>query len=132
MRTRQRAFTLIELVVAIVIITMAAGTIVGLIASMSRSSAETITQSQSASIASAYLNEILSQPFASVITYNGRSDNGARDGFGNIVAPDYRVDVFVANASLHGIATTQSRRVLVRVTDPMGEQVWLSGFKTNH
>ena len=146
----QRGSTLIELVVAIVIITMAAGTIVGLIAMMSRSSAETMTQSQSANIANAYLSEILSQPFGPVIgganraayndvtDYNGLADAAPLDRFGNPIpnSAGYRVDVFVANAALgtggNSIPAGNSRRIQVRVTDPMGDVVWLTGFKTQH
>jgi type II secretory pathway pseudopilin PulG len=141
----QRGSTLIELVVAIVIITMAGGTIIGLIAMMSRSSAETLTQSQSANIANAYLGEILSKPFGLVAgtsndvrDYNGLAHLGAQDRFGNAVlgTAEYRIDVFVQNAALgtggNSIAAANSLRVQVRVTDPMGDALWLTAFKTQH
>ena len=141
----QRGSTLIELVVAIVIITMAGGTIVGLISLMSRSSAETMTQSQSANIANAYLNEVLSKPFGAVAgssndvrDYNGLAHLGAQDRFGNVIlgTADYRIDVFVQNAALgtgaNSISPANSLRVQVRVTDPMGDALWLTGFKTQH
>jgi type II secretory pathway pseudopilin PulG len=130
--------TLIELVVAIVIITMAAGTIIGLIATMSRTSAEAMTHSQSASIANAYMNEVLSQPYSNVMSYDGRSDLGAVDRLGTLIpnTAEYRVNISVQAARLgagpNHVAAGQSRRIQIQVIDPMGDQLWLTGFKTNY
>jgi MSHA pilin protein MshD len=138
MRSAERGATLIELVVAIVIITMAAGTIIGLIATMSRASAEAMTHSQSANVANAYMSEILSQPYSVVPSYDGRSDYGAQDRLGNPIpnTAGYRVDVFVTAARLgtppNSIPAARSRRIQIRVTDPMGDELWLTGFKTDH
>src|SRR5690606_19079683 len=70
----QRGMTLIELVVAIVVISMAAGTIIGLLAFMSRSSAEGMARVQSAAIANAYLQDILRRDFDTVDGFDGRVD----------------------------------------------------------
>jgi len=121
MRRAQRGTTLIELVVAIVIITMIASTIIGLLAKMSKGSAETMSHSQAVNIASSYINRALGDSYANVMNYNGQT---SYEG-------DYRVDTFVANVTLGG-PPVQSRRVQVRVTDPWGTEVWLTGFKANH
>lgn len=144
----EQGATLIELVVAIVIIGMSGATIVGLLASISRYSAETMIQSQSASIANAYLSEILSRSFADpdgapetgrgnfddVNDYDGLVDAGAADRYGNAVAGlgDYTVAVVVTQPGLGAIPTAQTRMVRVTVTHPLSTPVMLSGFKTQH
>jgi prepilin-type N-terminal cleavage/methylation domain-containing protein len=50
-RNQTRGFTLVELVVAIVVISMAGTTLVGLLTYMSKRSAEEMTRSQSAALA---------------------------------------------------------------------------------
>lgn len=143
----QRGATLIELVIAIVVITAAAGTIVGLLATMSRNSASVMTQAQSASIANAYLNEIIALPVAnpdgpnpragtnSVDDYPGcLTDDLVRDRKGNLVAnlSSYRVNVFVSQQVFNGLAASDVRQVEVVVTDPLGELTRLRGYRTDH
>lgn len=159
MSTRQqRGATLIELVVAIVIITSAAGTIVGLLAFMSKTSADALVQSQSTSIASAYLDEIMALPIADP---NGTADAGriqadniddylnlggnivlpdtlVRDRAGNLVAGlgNYRVAVLIQQqgwpAPGANIPAANLRLIQVTVTDPMGNDTVLRGVKTLH
>lgn len=145
----QRGATLIELVVAIVIITAAAGTIVGLLAFMSRSSADAMVQAQTASIANAYLNEILARSFADPdgIPDAGRAnaddvddypgclpDTLVRDRYGNAVANlgDYRVAVVITQPGLGAVPAAQTRLVQVTVTSPLGDFTRLGVFKTQH
>ena len=155
----QRGATLIELVVAIVIISAAASTIVGLLAFMSRTSADALLQSQSTSIANAYLNEILSRPITdpNAPTDAGRDNADDIDDYlnlaGNIVLPDalvrdrsgtlvaglqnYRVQAVITqppvwNAPGINILPAQMRLVTITVTDPMGEITVLRGLKTQH
>ncbi len=151
MYRRQAGATLIELIVAIVIITAAAGTIVALLAAMSRNSAETMVQSQSASIASAYLNEILSKPFAnpaatadraladSIFDYPGcLPDSVVRDHLKNPIAnfQNFQVSVVVAvpplALQLPGIPAADQAMVEIWVTSPFNERTVLRGYKTNH
>ena len=145
MRHAQRGMTLIEVVVATVIIAAAGGTIIGLLSTMSRRSAETMTQAQSASIANAYLQEILSRSFACTGTpvlrrdftcvdhYNG-IDEAPTDRFGNPVPnlSSYRVRVAVSQTAIGPIPAADVRRVVVTVVDPFGDSTVLSGIKTDH
>lgn len=147
----QHGATLIELVIAITIITAAAGTIVGMLTAMSRSSADSMMQSQSASIANAYLKEILARSFANpAITANRINadsvfdypaclpDLRVRDRFGNAPAnlQSYQVAVNVgpppAALRLPGIPLPQQILVTVTVTSPLNERTVLRGYKTNH
>ena len=133
-RRAQSGVTLVELVVAIVIIAMAAATIVGLLAFMSRNSAETMVQAQSASIANAYLNEVLDNPFDDVDDYDGRIDDGVVDAFGNAVPnlADYTVAIEVTTPGLGAIPNGDTHLVTITVTDPLGDVVKLGGFKARH
>ncbi len=130
----QRGMTLIELVVAIVVISLAAGTIVGLLAFMSRSSAEGMARVQSAAIANAYLQDILRRDFDDVDGFDGRVDSQALDAFDNPVAgfENYRVAIDVSSSGIANLSSTDARIVTVTVTDPLGELVRISGFKARY
>ena len=152
-----RGATLIELIVAIVIIAGAASTIVGLLAAMSRNSANAMTQVQSASIANAYLTEILARSFADPggPAEAGRADADDVGDYRNaIVLPDtivrdrqgvpiaefanYRVAVIIAHpanwnvAGWPAIASVNLWQVTVRVTSPTGDVTQLVGLKSKH
>src|SRR5580692_8434216 len=145
---RQSGVTLIEVVVAIVIVAMAATAILGAMASITMRGAETMVRQQAVAVAEAYLEEILLQPVAfpggAVPTtratfndedeYNGLNDVGARDQFGNAIAylSGYTVSVAVTQTtSLTGIAAAQARQINVTVADPNGVTVRLTGYRAN-
>jgi MSHA pilin protein MshD len=145
---RQSGVTLIEVVVAIVIVAMAATAILGAMGSITMRGAETIVRQQAVAVAEAYLEEILLQPVAfpgGVVPtnrasfndedqYNGLNDVGARDQFGNAITylSGYTVSVAVSQtAALTGIAAAQARQINVTVTDPNGVAVQLTGYRAN-
>lgn len=145
---RQSGVTLIEVVVAIVIVAMAATAILGAMASITMRGAETTVRQQAVAVAEAYLEEILLQPVAfpggAIPTirasfndedqYNGLNDVGARDQFGNAITylSGYTVTVAVTQtAALTGIAAAQARQINVTVTDPNGVTVQLTGYRAN-
>ena len=150
----QGGFTLIELVVAMVIITMAATTIVGMMSAVATRSADTMQQIQAGNIADAYMCEILSRPFADpnvdgeiaraafddVDDYNNLPVAGPSDRFGNAIAGlnDYQVSVLAAPTALNvnpvglSLPAAQALLVTVTVTSPSGFITILSGYKTQH
>jgi MSHA pilin protein MshD len=145
---RQSGVTLIEVVVAIVIVAMAATAILGAMASITMRGAQTMVRQQAVAVAEAYLEEILLQPVAfpggTVPTtratfndedqYNGLNDAGAHDQFGNAIAflSGYNVNVAVTQSTaLTGIAASQARQINVTVTDPNGVAVRLTGYRAN-
>ena len=148
MRSPQRAFTLIELIVAITVVGIAATTILGTIAAVARRSADPMLQQQAIAIAQAYLDEIgqrwVVDPNGTpsntgrgswnlVDQYNGLIDAGARDQFGNAIAAlsAYTVSVSVVQtAALPGIAAAAARRIDVTVTNGPAVNVTLSGYRT--
>lgn len=140
---------MIELVVAITIIGIAATAVLGAISQITMRGAEAMARQQAVAIAEAYLEEILLQPVAAptsggppanrasyndVDEYNGLMDVGARDQYGNAI-PNlalYTVSVAVVQSTaLTGITGTNARRIDVTVTDPTGTVVALSGYRAN-
>lgn len=120
----QLGATLIEMLVSIVIISIAVVGVMMVVSNTTRSSADPMIRSQAISIADAYLQEILSQAisdpagsdvsgpeagesratFDDVTDYNGLADNaGAVDQNGNPIAglEGYNVGVVVSAATLN-------------------------------
>jgi MSHA pilin protein MshD len=146
---RPRGFTLIELIVAITIVSIAATTILGTIAAVSSRSADAMLQQQAGAIAQAYLDEILQRwmidpngtppnsgrgSWDLVDQYNGLVDVGAQDQFGNALGLSaYTVSVSVVqSAALPGIVATAARRIDVTVTRAPNISVIVSGYRTNY
>lgn len=131
-RRRQRGVTLVELVISIVLISIAVTGVLLVMNQTTRHSADPMVRHQATAVAEAYLGEILLKPFAdpslapdpdagqvcptaeasrgqydNVCDYNGLDDNGARDQLGNPIGPlsNYRVRVNVrCDQALHTIA----------------------------
>ena len=151
---RQRGMTLVELIISIVIIGIAASALFSAMASITARSADPMLRQQALAIAEAYLEEILTQPyldpstgnecpsapgnralFDNVCDYNGLNDNGARDSSGNALAglSNYRVQVAVANgAAWNGVPAGAVLSVDVSVTDPQGQALLLRGYRTRY
>lgn len=150
MRGVQRGVTLIELVVAITIVAISATTILGAMSAVASRSADAMVQQQAASIAQAYLDEILQRwvvdpngtppntgrgSWDLVDQYNGLVDVGARDQFGNAIAAlsAYSVSVSVSPTSALGaIGSADARRIDITVTRAPNLIVKLTGYRTNY
>jgi MSHA pilin protein MshD len=147
--TTQRGVTLVELVISIVIVAVAASAILGLLARNASSSADAMVLAQAASVAESYLEESSLKPYADpdgvdgegarsayddVDDYNGLVDAGARDQFGVAIPAlaGYTVAVTVTQSTaLTGVPSADAERVDVRVTfasPPV--DFMLSGYKT--
>ena len=149
-RHRQRGVTLVELVVAITIVAIAATTILGTMAAVASRSADAMIQQQAIAVGQAYLDEVLQRwvvdpngappntgrgSWDLVDQYNGLTDVGARDQFNNAIAAlsAYTVSVSVVSSSaLTGVASTAARRVDVTVTRAPNVTVTLSGYRTSY
>ncbi len=147
--------TLIEMVMSIVILSVALTSILLVTSLTSRSNADPLIVVQSAAVAEAYLEEILvrnyydpSNPgvicpaaeatraeWDNVCDYNGLTDNGAEDQGGNAVAglENYTIQVTVdTTANLNGLSgDTNVIRVDVRVTHSDLVDLTVSGYRTN-
>jgi MSHA pilin protein MshD len=140
-----RGTTLIELIIAITVISMAVMAVLSLLAAISIRSADAMTSTQAAAIASAYLDEALSKAYQDPdgVAEVGRTnfddvrdynfvDNGARDAAGNLVPGlnQYTVQISAVVAALGAIP--DAIQVDVRVTAPNGAVSLLTGFRTNY
>jgi len=151
MRNRHRGVTLVELVVAITIVAIAATTILGALAAVATRSADAMMQQQAIAIAESYLSEILQRwvidpspttppntgraSWDLVDQYNGLVDVGAHDQFGNPIASlnNYTVSVSTSQSSaLAGVPAAAARRVDITVSYPPSASVTLSGYRTSY
>jgi MSHA pilin protein MshD len=144
---KQFGVTLIELVVSIVIVAIAASAVLGLLSFASKGSADAMVRNQAVAIAQAYLEEIRFKEFDAdgveasrdlyndVSDYNGLSNTGARDQFNNSIADlgGYNVTVSVADSALGSIAAGDAKRIDVTVQHiGAGITVAISGYRTDY
>ncbi len=150
---RQSAFTLIEIIVTIVVISIASVALMSF-ANVVRSSADPVIQQQATTIAEAYLEEILLRAFndpqggetgndegeAGRVDYDDVKDyrslaaGPAADQFGNPVAAlsAYTVTVNITNTALGGVAAADALRIDVSVSHSAINNIRLSGFRTRY
>ena len=147
-RTCQRGVTLVELLVSIVIVSIAAGGILGVLSMTTAASADPMIRHQAAAIAEAYLEEVMLKPiidpdgadgeaaradFDDLDDFDGLLDSGARDQFGAPIAAlgSYTVGVSVSpSGGLAGIPAADALRVDVVVSHGSDINFTLSGYRT--
>ncbi len=147
--SRQAGTTLIELVIAIVIISIAASAVLMALSTSVAQSADPMTRHQAVAVAEAYLEEIALRSFADpdgvdgeasrdlyddVDDYDGLVDAGARDQFDNALAGlgDYTVTVAVAASSaLPSIASTDLFLISVTITHAANIDFTISAYRAN-
>ena len=143
----QTGFALVEAVIAITIVAIAAVTIMAQISQANVQSGRSLVQTEALFFANAYLNEIAARPFDDpdgvdgegarlfyddVDDYNGLINVGARDGNGNLIPGGnrYTVRVSVANSNaLPGVPAADALLVTVTVTDPVGASMLVSAVR---
>jgi len=148
---RQSAFTLVEIIVTIIVIGIAATALLSVFSSMIRGSADPGIQQQATTIAEAYLEEIMLRAYDDpqvaesggaevgetrptyddVQDYNSLSTTQVRDQNNNPIAAlsDYQVTVNVNGALLNSVNAMQ---IDVSVTHPATGVITLSAFRTDY
>ncbi|HZW59949.1 MAG TPA: type II secretion system protein [Woeseiaceae bacterium] len=144
----QRGVTLVELLVSIVIVAIAASTILGVLAMNTSASADPMLRHQASAIAEAYLEEVMLRAFVDpdgmdgessraayddLDDYDGLFDTGARDQFGNAIPglDGYSVSITVVPTSaLPPVPAGDARRVDVSVSRGAAINILLSGYRT--
>ncbi|MET0533304.1 MAG: prepilin-type N-terminal cleavage/methylation domain-containing protein [Steroidobacter sp.] len=136
MRARQSGVTLIELVIAMVVIGFCVVAALSWMSSASVSSARNMTRSQAITIADSYLRDVLVKTYNEVRAYPADTyHNGARDTYGVPIAGLERYNVRINRVQVNiGNApnATVAQRVIVIVTDPTGGATRITGFRTNY
>jgi MSHA pilin protein MshD len=154
---RQHGATLVELVISIVVITIAVTGVLLVMQRTSQSSADPMVRHQAVAVAEAYLDEILSKAFEDpsggetgtaeeasradfddVQDYNGLPDNVVRDQNGNSISGlgAYSVTVTASGTALGPGASpapaADSMRVTVTVAHVSGFNIQVSGYRTKY
>lgn len=147
---QQAGVTLVELLVSIVIVSIAASGVLGVLSMTTAASADPMIRHQASAIAEAYLEEILLKPvddpdgvdgealradYDDLDDYDGLADMGARDQFGAPIAglADYNVAVAVSpSAALPAIPVSNALRVDIVVTHGVDISFVLSGYRTRY
>ncbi len=154
---QQRGVSLLELIVAIVVIAVGVVGVLQGVRSALRTSADPMLQSQALAIAEAYMEEIMLQAYVDpdgseanearnatscpstggssstyddVMDYNGLNDTGARDQWGCAIADlaSYNVAVSVQNSSLN---TVPALKIDVTVTHAGDVDYTLTAYRIN-
>jgi MSHA pilin protein MshD len=146
-----RGVTLIELIVAMVVISIALTGVLLVINYTTLHSADPVLRHQAIAIAEAYMEEICLKNFSDpggppetgradyddVRDYNGLNNNGAVDQNGAPIGGlgGYTVRVTVIDSQVYGPAvgrTVTGLGIDVTVVDPAGESLTLTGFRANY
>ncbi|WP_313433300.1 prepilin-type N-terminal cleavage/methylation domain-containing protein [Stutzerimonas nitrititolerans] len=149
---KQHGMTLVELVITIVIIGIAAAALFSAMATITARSADPMLRQQSLYIAEAYMEEILAKAFFDPVTRDQcPSPPGARKDFDNVCDFDgwsdvggaldinnqpisglsgYDVNVTVKPAELNEVGSDRALLITVEVRDPAGQSLALSGWRT--
>ncbi len=142
----QHGATLIELIITIVIISVALSGLMMVVNKTVQHSADPVIQQQAIAIANSYLEEIMLLPvtvhpdtsvandrstYDNIADYNGLNDNGAKDQNGQAITglENYTVSVTVANQAISGIPM---KKIKVMVHYPGFETITLTGFRADY
>lgn len=149
----QDGLTLIELILFIVIVGVALAGVIGAFVFTTKTSADPMVRKQAIAVGESLLEEIMLKSFSNppggftgpptqgnrpffddVGDYNGFSTTGIYTVDGTPVPglANYSVSVTVAAVPWGGIPASDVRLVTVTVTDPSGQTVTLSGYRTNY
>lgn len=157
-RMRQRGVTLVELILAMLIVSIAVASILGVLGLTAGRSADPLLTRQSLAVAESLLQEILAQPFTAsdldgganaigpeagetrgsattpfdhVDDYHGTTMTGIVNADGTPIPglSGYSASVTVQPQALGNIAASEGLLVTVTVTAPGGATFSLSGFR---
>lgn len=152
---KQQGVTLIELVIALVVLSIAGAALLSTYAYLAQHNADPMLTYQASAIAETYLEEVVAKSFDDPVTnttcpapnaggrasydnvcdYRGLPDTVVRDQNGNAIAglSNYSVAVTITNnVAWQGIVAADVLRVDVTVTDPRGHVVVLAGYRTRY
>lgn len=129
---KQRGMTLVELVITIVIIGIAAAALFSAMASIAGRSADPMLRQQSLYIAEAYLETLQALPYMDLDDKHelAQGEGGPPKGLDGEVIPElkaYRVRTRIIEEELNEVT---AKRIIVIVEDPSEEKLELTGWRT--
>jgi len=125
---QQSGMTLVELVITIVIIGIAAAALFSAMASITARSADPLLEAQSLHLAESLMEEMQSVPFNAIADIAPREPQ-YRDGSGIEALENYSVGAVVSDYSIGG---QPGKRIDVDVTDPTGRMLRLTGYRAEY
>ena len=148
---KNTGLTLVELIVAMVVISIAFTGVLLIMNYATSHSADPVLQRQALAIAESYLEEIMLKDvtdpdgvgegsralYDDVSDYDGLDDNGAKDQLGNAISglSSYQVKV-VVNEAASSLGPTGSKvdawQIIVTVKDPAQESISLTGYRCDY
>lgn len=150
----QRGISLIELIMFIVILSVAVSGVLLVMNNVNRNSADAVMHKQALASAESLLEEVELQAFTkpaggfagpftpanranfdTVTDYNGFATVGIFSASTGTPIPglgSYNANVTVTPTALAGIAAANSLFIEVTITDPQGNVMRLSSYRTNH
>lgn len=141
LRHRRRGIALVEVVITIVVISVAMVGLLGLMAESQRRGADSFVQVRAAELGQALLEEILSRTryagcsggarpdWDGIDCFNGLDETPPRAPDGTVLSTyaDYRIRATVASSTLQGRA---AKRITVIVTTPQNEDFPFASWRT--
>ena len=149
-RMRQAGFTLIELIIFIVVVSAGLAGILSVMNTVVKSSADPMVRKQTIAIAESLLEEILLKEYANPVGgYTGTTRSqfddvsdyagyttttGIVDMMGASVAGlgSYNIAPAVTVVSTSDLTGVTAKKITVSVTDPAGNIISLSGYRSNY
>ncbi len=146
----EHGFTLIELIVAMIVISVALVGVLSVINYTTAHSADPVLRQQAIAIAEAYMEEITLKSYADPDTdgeasrdlfddvddYNNLPDTDVRGPTGNAISglEAYSVSVIVDSPQGYGPAGSlvTGKKIAVTVTTPAGESLTLAGYRSDY
>ena len=148
---KNTGLTLVELIVAMVVISIAFTGVLLIMNYATSHSADPVLQRQALAIAESYLEEIMLKDvtdpdgvgegsralYDDISDYDGMDDNGAKDQLGNAISglSNYQVKV-VVNDVASSLGPTGSKvdawQIIVTVKDPAQESISLTGYRCDY
>ena len=138
----QYGFTLMEIIITIVVLSIASVSMLSAFTSAAKTSADPMIQHQAAVIAEAYMEEILLKSFAvgpgstratfdDIHDYGGITDEPASDQTG-VGFAGYSVTVRVTGQALGAISASDAMLITVTVDHALIDPITLAGFRTDY
>jgi len=150
----QSGVTLIELIISMIVISVALGGVLVVMNYSTLHSADPMLRHQAIAIAEAYMEEVSLKnyrdpddgnlcpaaessrdQFDNVCDYSSLPDTVVRDQTGSAIGPlgGYRVSVSVSNPEItYGSPAVNGLRIDVTITDPAGESFTLTGYRAEY